>query len=142
MNEKLPFYASLIGLVLISKVIGLIFLVCLITFIDVAMGLYLVRKLKEELFSWNRFFEGFLKMILYTFFIILSYLISYFIFDGKLFGIEYLTPKIIAILFVILEASSIDRKRVKLGKKPILETVRGITKVVKEFLKEKKEFNL
>jgi len=141
MNEKLPFYASLIGLVLISKVIGLIFLVCLITFIDVAMGLYLVRKLKEELFSWNRFFEGFLKMILYTFFIILSYLISYFIFDGKLFGIEYLTPKIIAILFVVLEASSIDRKRVRLGKKPILETVRDFFKVAKEFFKEYKSIS-
>jgi hypothetical protein len=140
MNEKLPFYASLITLVLVSKVIGLVLLVSVITGIDILLGLYLIVKLKEEKFCFSRFLEGFLKMLFYAVLIVLAYLVSHFIFDGKLFGIEYLTPKIVTMLFVILEATSIDKKRVKLGKKPILETIRDITKVVKEFKNIKNEF--
>lgn len=97
------------------------------------LGLYTIRKLKSEKFSFSRFIQGFLKMIFYSFLIYISSIISDLIFNGKLFDIKHLTPKLLTMLLIVLEVQSMDRKNIKLGNKPILETVRGIVKVVKEF---------
>ena len=120
---------------LIVKVIWLSVLVCGVTFIDISFGVYLVYKLKEEVFNWGRFLEGFLKMSTYIIVIGLGYLASEKIFNGSLFEIEHLVPKTITMVFVYLESSSIDRKRVRLGKKPFVELIRDAVKMVKELRK-------
>ena len=135
MKTKLIFYVSISTITLVVKVFWLSFLVCGITFIDICFGVFLVWKLKQEAFSWSRLFEGFLKMIAYVFFIGFSYVLSENIFDGKLFEIQHFTPKILTMIFLILEATSIDNKSQKLGKKPILEVVRGAIKIFKELHK-------
>jgi hypothetical protein len=140
MLAKTPFYTGLITFILVTKVVGLMVLVCSITFIDMFMGLYVVYKVKDVFFSWGRLIEGFLKMILYSFFIVIAYEVSLLIFEGILFGVQFLTPKVLAMLFVVLEVSSIERKREKLGKKPILQTIRAFVKVLKEFHDLKKNF--
>ena len=138
MNLKIPIYISLSAMVLVTKALWLIVLVASVSFIDIAMGVYLVLKLKEEPFCFSRFLQGFFKLIIYAALISISFLISEKIFNGKLFEIEHLCAKITTMLFLTLEVKSIDKKSVRLGNKPILEVVRSAIKVVKEF---KNDFN-
>ena len=74
-------------------------------------------------------------MFVYIGAITLAYMVSENIFDGSLFQIKHFTPKIITMLFLWLEAESIDKKRVRLGKKPIAQEVREKIKFIKEFKK-------
>lgn len=108
-------------------------LVGLVSLLDIGMGVFLVYKLKEESFRWSRFFEGFLKMFIYSFFIGIGFIVSEKILGGNLFEIKHLVPKAITMLFVVLEVQSIDKKSQRLGNKPTLEVIRGVIKVVKEF---------
>lgn len=135
MNEKIPLYASMSLLVIIVKIKLLALLVVSICFVDIIFGVYLVFKLKEETFSFWRFCEGFFKMFIYLFLIWIASLIDSSVFHDKLFEIDYLVSKTVAMLFVIIETTSIDKKSVRLGNKPIVETSRDIVKVFKEFYK-------
>tara|TARA_R110000851_G_scaffold298304_1_gene453806 strand:- start:220 stop:645 length:426 start_codon:yes stop_codon:yes gene_type:complete len=139
MIEKTPYYLiPVITMALISEFIGLSLLVTSITLIDMLMGLYIVYKFEDCYFSLMRLMEGFFKIILYSVAIFISYLISSLIIQGNLFEIKHLIPKVITMIFVTLEVKSIDRKRVKLGEAPILQTIRASIKIVKEFYNYKK----
>ncbi len=135
---KTLIYTAIVTASLAFPVFGLIVLTSCITLVDIIMGVVVVKKLKEELFDWDRFFDGFFKMFIYAFLISIAYLISKYVVEGTLFDVKLLIPKILAVFFVISEARSIDKKNVRLGKKPTLEAVRDVIKAVKEF---RKEFN-
>ena len=132
MKTKLIIPLTLATTAIIMEFFWLALLVCLISVADIVMGVYLVFKLKEEEFSWSRFLEGILKMIAYAFFIGLGFILSEKIFGGQLFEIKHLIPKSLSMVFVVLEAQSIDKKRVRLGKKPLLDVIRNIIKTFKE----------
>ena len=52
-----------------------------------------------------------------------------------MFSIVHFLPKLAAILIMIMELESMDRKRQKLGKKPFIEWLRGVIKTFKELYK-------
>lgn len=135
MKTKLSIYLTISAITLIGKVFWLSVLVCSLSLIDILFGLYLVYKLKEDPFSWERLIEGFLKMFVYVFVIGVAYILSENIFDGGLFNIKHFTPKVITMLFMWLEAESIDKKRVRLGKKPLAQEIREKIKFIKEIKK-------
>jgi uncharacterized protein YacL len=107
-------------------------LIVLICLLDISFGLFLLTKTKEK-FSSIRFLEGFVKMTFYLFVLFIGIILSSKLVVKPLFGIEDLIPKIITIVFVLIEAESIDRKSQKIGNKPILERIRSFVKTVKEF---------
>jgi hypothetical protein len=139
MKTKIFLYITISSITIIGKLFWLSVLVCGLSLIDILFGLYLVYKLKEEPFSLERLIEGFLKMAVYIIIISLAYMVSENIFDGSLFQIKHFTPKIVTILFLWLESESIDKKRVRLGKKPISQEIREKIKYIKEIKKNIQE---
>jgi len=134
MNEKTFLYLSITTIALITEAIWLFALVAILKLCDIAFGVYVVKKLKEK-FIRGRFFEGFLTLIPYAVIIGVSMLVSEKIFNGSLFEIDHLLPKIATILLMIMECQSIDRKRQKLGRKPFIEWLRSVIKTFKELYK-------
>jgi hypothetical protein len=127
----------LMFLAFVSPVKGLIVMVIAAVALDTAMGIYKAVKMKN--YESDKLFNVVVKTFFYSSTIILSYLVSKEIFEGELMGVKLLTPKLMAIFWVYIEAKSIDESSVELGHKPFNIIAKDLIKKAKGLKKDLKE---
>jgi phage-related holin len=118
---------------------GMIIIMIIMVLSDTLYALY-KAKVKKEIISSDAFFNIVPKLICYTFFILISFMVDTFIFDNKLPVIEItnVLSKIVTFICITIELKSIDETSVKLGNRPFDKI---ITSFIKNIRKYKKNLN-
>lgn len=125
---------GLIFFTFVTPIRGMFLLVFMAICADTFLGLFYAFKKKE--FRIEKFFNVFVKIIFYWFIILFSFIVSKEMFQGKLFGIEYLSVKVVTALWIYIEFTSIDKTSQQLGNKPFVEIIRNLMKKAKEIKKD------
>lgn len=116
--------ALLSALALIAPAKMFIVVTGIFVFFDTAFaiaGTVKVNGIKS--FCSHKFVNIIIKTIIYFIAIIMAYLISIVIFDGVLFGVKLLLPKIVTMLCIYTEIKSIDETSMKYFKNKSLWTI-------------------
>lgn len=131
----------LIGSILtfIAPIKSLLLIVILIVLLDTSSAIYTSIKLKgRKSYSSGKLFNIIPKISFYSFSILISYLLDYFILGGSLFSIPFLLSKSACMVVLWIEGTSINENFIKLGYKSI-DIV--ITDMIKKIKKIKRDFN-
>ena len=135
-------YLFALFIMFITPIKGLIIIAGAFVLLDTVLGIYTNVKLKGwKSFKSSKFFNVAVKSFFYMGTILLAYLIDHYIIEGTIYDITNLCSKVVTMLWVIIEAKSIDENSVKLGNKPVLEIIRGIITKLKGFKKDFNEIN-
>ena len=142
MKTKILLYLSSI-LTFLTPIKGVMLLIIAFVILDTIFGIQAVVKTK----GWSHVRSGVLfniapKLAMYIGSTFLLYLVDVFIFNGTLFGIQFLLSKSISMVFVFNEAKSINENRMKIGKKDlaiIFKEAIGFAKALKKDINEIKE---
>lgn len=121
----------------VAPIQGMVVLVIMAITADTILGIYHAIKNKE--YQSDKLFNVVVKTFFYTFSILFAFIVSREIFDGEMFGVKYLSVKLVTAFWIYIEMKSIDETSVKLGNKPFVEIVRSLLKKAKEFKKDLNE---
>ena len=118
---------------------GLLLLMILFIFLDTCFGIYSTVKRK----GWNSFrstklFNLVVKSFFYLASIVLAFLIDTYVFNRKLFGVEFFVSKSMALVWIYVEIKSIDETSVGLGNKSIWVILKEMIAKAAEFKKDLK----
>jgi hypothetical protein len=128
----------------LSPIYGIIFLLSLAVMTDTVFAIYATIKLNGiKSFQSNKLFNLAIKTFFYMGSLLLAFTIDTFIVSSNtMFGIELLFSKVIAILWIYIEAKSIDETSIKLGNKPLLTIIKEMINVFKSLKKDIGNINL
>ncbi len=138
----LNFFTKIAALVIsiFTPIKAFVFIVFLMVLIDTAFGIYSVHKIKGwGYFTSNKLFNIVPKLFFYFGTILLSYQIDTHIFEGSINDVNIMVTKVVTFIWLTIETKSIDETSVKLGNKPILDTLQD---TIKRFRSIKKDVNL
>lgn len=121
----------------IAPIQGMVLLVIMAIAADTTLGIYNAIRLKE--YQSDKLFNVVVKTFFYSFSILFAFIVSKVIFEGELFGVKYLSVKLVTAFWIYIEMKSIDETSQKLGNKPFVEIVRSLIKRAKEFKKDLNE---
>ena len=137
-NIKESFLAlCMIFMTFIAPIQGMVLLVIMAIAADTTFGIYNAIKNKE--YQSDKLFNVVVKTFFYSFSILFAFIVSKVIFEGELFGVKYLSVKLVTAFWIYIEMKSIDETSQKLGNKPFVEIVRSLMKKAKEFKKDLNE---
>ena len=137
-NIKESFFAlCMIIMTFLAPIKGMVLLVIMAISIDTIFGIYYAIKNKD--YQSDKLFNVVVKTFFYSFSILFAFIVSKEIFEGELFGIKYLSVKLVTAFWIYIEMKSIDETSVKLGNKPFVEIIRSLMKRAKEFKKDLNE---
>lgn len=127
---------TLIGILLSTLTIfapvkALLATISIFVMVDTLFALYVYIYVGEEKFKSNRLFNLAIKTFVYMGVIIMGFALDLFIFGG-LFGIPHLIAKIMTLVFVYTEITSINEKSMKLGNKSIWLMIKELINKGKE----------
>lgn len=129
--EKYAFLTPICLALLKSPILWLRIIIITFCFLDISLGVYTAIR-KGDGFSFCRLMQGFIKCFFYLIIVWFMYIVNIHIFTINFGGIDLLIPKLFTLIVIVLEAESMDKKRVRLGKQPFLVSLRNWIKVVKE----------
>ncbi|MGJ8762091.1 MAG: phage holin family protein [Polaribacter sp.] len=121
----------------IAPIQGMVLLVIMAIAADTTLGIYNAIRLKE--YQSDKLFNVVVKTFFYSFSVLFAFIVSKVIFDEELFGVKYLSVKLVTAFWIYIEMKSIDETSQKLGNKPFVEIVRSLIKKAKEFKKDLNE---
>lgn len=121
----------------IAPIQGMVLLVIMAIAADTTLGIYNAIRLKE--YQSDKLFNVVVKTFFYSFSILFAFIVSKVIFEGELFGVKYLSVKLVTAFWIYIEMKSIDETSQKLGNKPFIEIVRNLLKRAKEIKKDLNE---
>ena len=137
-NIKESFFAlCMIIMTFLAPIKGMVLLVIMAISIDTIFGIYYAIKNKD--YQSDKLFNVVVKTFFYSFSVLFAFIVSKVIFDSELFGIKYLSVKLVTAFWIYIEMKSIDETSVKLGNKPFVEIIRSLMKRAKEFKKDLNE---
>ena len=118
---------------------GLLLLMILFIFLDTCFGIYSTVKRKGwKSFRSTKLFNLVVKSFFYLASIILSFLVDTYVFQSKLFGVDCLASKSMALVWIYVEIKSIDETSVGLGNKSIWVILKEMIAKAAEFKKDLK----
>ena len=118
---------------------GLLLLMILFIFLDTCFGIYSTVKRKGwKSFRSTKLFNLVVKSFFYLASIILAFLVDTYVFQSKLFGVDCLASKSMALVWIYVEIKSIDETSVGLGNKSIWIILKEMIAKVAEFKKDLK----
>lgn len=137
-NIKESFLAfCMIIMTFLAPIKGMVLLVIMAIAVDTTFGIYNAIKNKE--YQSDKLFNVVVKTFFYSFSLLFAFIVSKEIFESELFGIKYLSVKLVTAFWIYIEMKSIDETSVKLGNKPFVEIIRSFMKKAKEFKKDLNE---
>lgn len=137
-NIKESFVAlCMIFATFVAPIQGMVMLVIMAIAADTTLGIYNAIKNKE--YQSDKLFNVVVKTFFYSFSILFAFIVSKEIFEGELFGIKFLSVKLVTAFWIYIEMKSIDETSQKLGNKPFIEIVRNLLKRAKEIKKDLNE---
>ena len=137
-NIKESFFAlCIIFGTFLAPIKGMVLLVIMAIAVDTTFGIYNAIKNKE--YQSDKLFNVVVKTFFYSFSVLFAFIVSKEIFESELFGIKYLSVKLVTAFWIYIEMKSIDETSVKLGNKPFVEIIRSFMKKAKEFKKDLNE---
>ena len=118
---------------------GLLLLMILFIFLDTCFGIYSTVKRKGwKSFRSTKLFNLVVKSFFYLAYIILAFLVDTYVFQSKLFGVDCLASKSMALVWIYVEIKSIDETSVGLGNKSIWVILKEMIAKAAEFKKDLK----
>lgn len=122
----------------LSPIYGIIFLLSLAVMTDTVFAIYATIKLNGiKSFQSNKLFNLAIKTFFYMGSLLLAFTIDTVIVgSNKMFGIDLLFSKAVAVLWIYIEIKSIDETSIKLGNKPLLILIKEIVKVFGKLKKD------
>ena len=118
---------------------GLLLLMILFIFLDTCFGIYSTVKRKGwKSFRSTKLFNLVVKSFFYLASIILAFLVDTYVFQSKLFGVDCLVSKSMALVWIYVEIKSIDETSVGLGNKSIWVILKEMIAKAAEFKKDLK----
>ena len=118
---------------------GLLLLMILFIFLDTCFGIYSTVKRKGwKSFRSTKLFNVVVKSFFYLASIILAFLVDTYVFQSKLFGVDCLASKSMALVWIYVEIKSIDETSVGLGNKSIWVILKEMIAKAAEFKKDLK----
>ncbi len=118
---------------------GLLLLMILFIFLDTCFGIYSTVKRKGwKSFRSTKLFNLVVKSFFYLASIILAFLVDTYVFQSKLFGVDCLASKSMALVWIYVEIKSIDETSVGLGNKSIWVILKEMIAKAAEFKKDLK----
>ena len=118
---------------------GLLLLMILFIFLDTCFGIYSTVKRKGwKSFRSTKLFNLVVKSFFYLASIILAFLVDTYVFQSKLFSVECLVSKSMALVWIYVEIKSIDETSVGLGNKSIWVILKEMIAKAAEFKKDLK----
>ena len=118
---------------------GLLLLMILFIFLDTCFGIYSTVKRKGwKSFRSTKLFNLVVKSFFYLVSIILAFLVDTYVFQSKLFGVDCLASKSMALVWIYVEIKSIDETSVGLGNKSIWVILKEMIAKAAEFKKDLK----
>ena len=118
---------------------GLLLLMILFIFLDTCFGIYSTVKRKGwKSFRNTKLFNLVVKSFFYLASIILAFLVDTYVFQSKLFGVDCLASKSMALVWIYVEIKSIDETSVGLGNKSIWVILKEMIAKAAEFKKDLK----
>lgn len=137
-NIKESFFAfCMIIMTFLAPIKGMVLLVIMAISIDTIFGIYYAIKNKD--YQSDKLFNVVVKTFFYSFSVLFAFIVSKVIFDSELFGIKYLSVKLVTAFWIYIEMKSIDETSQKLGNKSFVEVIRSLMKRAKEFKKDLNE---
>jgi phage-related holin len=127
----------LIFMTFVAPIQGMVMLVIMAIAADTGMGIY--NAIKNNQYQSDKLFNVVVKTFFYSFSILFAFIVSKVIFEGELFGVEFLSVKIVTAFWIYIELKSIDETSQKLGNQPFIKIVRDLLKKAKEFKKDLNE---
>jgi hypothetical protein len=111
----------------------------LFIFLDTCFGIYSTVKRKGwKSFRSTKLFNLVVKSFFYLASIILAFLVDTYVFQSKLFGVDCLVSKSMALVWIYVEIKSIDETSVGLGNKSIWVILKEMIAKAAEFKKDLK----
>ena len=118
---------------------GLLLLMILFIFLDTCFCIYSTVKRKGwKSFRSTKLFNLVVKSFFYLASIILAFLVDTYVFQSKLFGVDCLASKSMALVWIYVEIKSIDETSVGLGNKSIWVILKEMIAKAAEFKKDLK----
>jgi hypothetical protein len=125
-------YLILIFTTFLTPIQPLLYLMFFFILLDTAFGIYASIKIEGmKSFRSHKLFNVVSKTFFYSTTIILTYLMSIYIFETKLFGVENLLSKGVTMLWIFIEMKSIDETSMKCGNKSIWVLLKELIDKVK-----------
>lgn len=100
----------------LTPIYGMMAMMLCFVFLDTGVGIYTSIKIKgKKAYKSHNLFNIVIKLFFYLSTIMLAHAVSVFIFGGSTFGIAFLLPKVITMLWCYIEIKSLDESSMKLG---------------------------
>lgn len=128
----------IIALSFLSPIYGIISLLSMAVIADTIFAIYATIRLNGiNSFQSNKLFNLAIKTFFYMGSLLLAFTIDTVIVgSNKMFGIDLLFSKAVAVLWIYIEIKSIDETSIKLGNKPLLILIKEIVKVFGKLKKD------
>ena len=119
----------MIILTFIAPIQGLILMMICFILLDTGVGIYTSIKLNgRKSIRSGKLFNVVVKSFFYVFSVILTLMLDKFVFEGHLFGINFLLSKGMSIFWTFIEIKSLDETSIKLGNRSFFELVKDMVK--------------
>jgi hypothetical protein len=135
MKSILGFFLS--ALAIFAPIKGLVLLLTCLICMDTVFGIYTSIKIGGvHAFKSNKLFNVVVKSFFYVGTLLLLFMVDKFVFDGQLFGINFLLSKAVAIFWCYIELKSLDENSMKLGNRSVWVIAKEAIKKYKDFKKD------
>ena len=105
--------------------------------LDTIFGIWACIKVEgKKEFRSGKLWNMVPKVFLYSATILVSFLIDKYILGGELFSIPFLLSKAISVVWISVEAISINENSMKLGNKSIMVIIKDLVNTIKDFKKD------
>ena len=135
MKSILGFFLS--ALAIFAPIKGLVLLLTCLISMDTVFGIYTSIKIGGiHAFKSNKLFNCVVKTFFYVSSLLLLFMVDKFVFDGQLFGINFLLSKAVAVFWCYIELKSLDENSIKLGNKSVWIIAKEAISKYKELKKD------
>ena len=130
----------MIILTFIAPIQGLILMMICFILLDTGVGIYTSVKLNgRKSIRSGKLFNVVVKSFFYVFSVILTLMLDKFVFEGHLFGINFLLSKGMSIFWTFIEIKSLDETSIKLGNRSFFELIKDMIAKLISFKKDIKK---
>lgn len=127
----------MIILTFIAPIQGLILMMICFILLDTGVGVYTSIKLNgRKSIRSGKLFNIVVKSFFYVFSVILTLMLDKFVFEGHLFGINFLLSKGMSIFWTFIEIKSLDETSIKLGNRSFFELIKDMIAKLISFKKD------
>lgn len=124
----------------ITPIQGLILMMIGFILLDTGVGIYTSVKLNgRKSIRSGKLFNVVVKSFFYVFSVILTLMLDKFVFEGHLFGINFLLSKGMSIFWTFIEIKSLDETSIKLGNRSFFELIKDMVAKLVSFKKDIKK---